>query len=78
MAQTLSAQIIASGLFGILYYKEGGGRGSKVVWAVAAVWTLFAMVFLGLEKAAAANASKNSTLAEDFHAEVSDLYAQLY
>jgi hypothetical protein len=59
MAQTLSAQIIASGLFGIFFYKEGGGQGSKLVWFVSALWTLAAMVLLGLEKAAAAK--KNTT-----------------
>ena len=50
MAQTLSAQIIASGLFGIFFYKEGGGKGAKATWFVAALWTLGAMVLLGLEK----------------------------
>ena len=45
-----SANIICSGLLGILYYGEGGSRMSKMVWAVAAAWTLASMVLLGLEK----------------------------
>lgn len=56
MAQTLSAQIITSGLFGILWYGEGGGSGSKAVWGVSAVFTLVSMVLLGLEKVASENA----------------------
>lgn len=50
MAQSLSAQLITSGLFGILWYKEGGGTGSKVFWFFSAMWTLVSMVLLGLEK----------------------------
>jgi len=64
MAQTLSAQIIASGLFAIFFYGEGGGKGAKIVWFVAALWTLFAMVMLGLEKGksgAAASGGSNTT-----------------
>jgi len=50
MAQVLSFQIITSGLFGMLWYGEGGGKASKVIWSVAALWTLASMVLLGLEK----------------------------
>jgi hypothetical protein len=50
MAQTLSFQIITSGLFGMLWYGEGGGKGSKIVWTIAAAWTLTSMILLGLEK----------------------------
>jgi hypothetical protein len=32
------------------YYKEGGGPRARLVWAGCAVWTLVAMVLLGLEK----------------------------
>ena len=48
----MSAMLITSGLFGIVWYKEGGGKGSKAVWAAAVVWTLISMVLLGLEKGA--------------------------
>ena len=67
MAQTLSAQIIASGLFAIFFYKEGGGKGAKTVWFAAALWTLAAMVLLGLEKgkSGAAGGSTNASLAGD-------------
>jgi len=50
MAQVLSAQIIASGACGLLYYGEGGGNGARGVWVVAALWTLIAMMLLGFEK----------------------------
>eukprot|EP00039_Didymoeca_costata_P028444 m.21079 g.21079 ORF g.21079 m.21079 type:complete len:385 (-) comp7025_c0_seq1:159-1313(-) len=50
MAQSLSAQLITSGLFGILWYGEGGGTGSKIFWFFAVIWTLVSMVLLGLEK----------------------------
>lgn len=50
MAQTLSSSIITSGLLGIFYYGEGGSFAAKVIWAIAAAWTLASMVLLGLEK----------------------------
>ena len=49
--QITCANIITSGLVGILYYKEGGPTSCKVVWFVAALWTLVAMLLLGREKA---------------------------
>lgn len=52
LAQVLSFQIITSGLFGMLWYGEGGGPASKVIWSIAAIWTLVSMVLLGLEKSA--------------------------
>ena len=51
MAQGLSSTIITAGLLGIFYYGEGGSAGCKAVWVAAAVWTLMAMILLGLEKA---------------------------
>lgn len=50
MAQSLSATIITSGLLGIFWYGEGGSTTSKFFWFVAAIWTLIAMILLGLEK----------------------------
>ena len=49
--QITCANIITSGLVGILYYKEGGPTSCKLVWFVAALWTLAAMLLLGREKA---------------------------
>jgi len=65
MAQTLSAQIIASGLFGIFFYKEGGGKGAKATWFVAALWTLGAMVLLGLEKGKAVKPHTNASFFDE-------------
>lgn len=50
MAQTLCSSIITSGLLGIFYYGEGGSFAAKMIWALAALWTLASMVLLGLEK----------------------------
>jgi hypothetical protein len=48
--QITSANIIASGLVGIVVYSEGGSARSKALWFAAALWTLVAMVLLGREK----------------------------
>ena len=59
-AQSLSAMIITSGLLGIFWYNEGGNLACKLLWFVAALWTLAAMVLLGLEKETAEGASSGS------------------
>lgn len=51
MALYVSMQLVTSGLWGILYYREGGSFSSKAVWSASAVFTLAAVVLLGLEKA---------------------------
>ena len=51
MALYVSMQLVTSGLWGILYYREGGSFSSKAVWSASAVFTLVAVVLLGLEKA---------------------------
>ena len=51
MAQGLSAMIVVSGLWGLLWYSEGGGGwGRRIVWLCGAVLTLVSMVLLGNEK----------------------------
>lgn len=50
MAQMMALQLIVSGLWGILYYHEMGGRQAQV-WCGMAGFTLVAMVLLGGEKA---------------------------
>ena len=49
MAQMLVIQLVTSGLWGILYYRELRGR-AVWVWGACAVWTIAAMVLLGMEK----------------------------
>lgn len=50
MALYVSTQLVASGLWGILWYGEGGSFHAKGVWSMSAVFTLIAVVLLGLEK----------------------------
>ena len=51
LAQTLSTMIITSGLWGLVYYKEGDQSTlRKGVWFAAAAFTLASMILLGEEK----------------------------
>jgi hypothetical protein len=50
--QSLAAMLITSGSWGMLYYKEGGSVVERYVWVFFALFTLVAMVLLGLEKVA--------------------------
>ena len=49
MAQMQSIQLITSGAWGILWYRELRGR-QAYVWCIAALWTLGSIVLLGQEK----------------------------
>ena len=51
MAQMSAIQLVTSGLWGLLFYGEIRGR-AMYVWAFFAVWTMGAIVLLGLEKGA--------------------------
>ena len=53
MAQMQATQLVTSGLWGILWYKEIHGQ-ALVVWSAFAVWTSGAIVLLGMEKGDAA------------------------
>jgi len=50
MPANLSIQIITSGAWSVVYYREIGGW-HAVVWGMAAVWTLGFMILLADEKA---------------------------
>ena len=50
MPANLSIQIITSGAWGILYYKEMPSKAHGVLWCIAALWTLVSIVLLGEEK----------------------------
>ena len=50
MPANLSIQIITSGAWGILYYKEMPSKLHGVLWCIAAVWTLLSIILLGGEK----------------------------
>lgn len=53
LAQTLSTMIITSGLWGLVYYKEGDQSAMrKFVWFASAAFTLVSMILLGEEKMA--------------------------
>ena len=51
LAQTLSTMIITSGLWGLMYYREGDQSPlRKCVWFASAIFTIASMVLLGREK----------------------------
>ena len=49
MAQMQATQLVTSGLWGLLYYREIRGR-AMLVWIAFALWTSTAVVLLGMEK----------------------------
>ena len=49
MAQMQATQLVTSGLWGLLYYREIRGR-AMLVWIAFALWTITAVVLLGMEK----------------------------
>ena len=49
MAQMQATQLVTSGLWGLLYYREIRGR-AMLVWVAFALWTITAVVLLGMEK----------------------------
>ena len=49
VAQMQSIQLITSGAWGVLYYREQTGK-RALIWTAAAFWTLGAIVLLGREK----------------------------
>jgi uncharacterized membrane protein len=50
MAQMQATQLVTSGLWGLLYYREIRGR-ALWIWVCFALWTIVAVVLLGMEKA---------------------------
>ena len=44
-----ATQLVTSGLWGVLYYREIRGR-ALWVWCGFALWTIVAVVMLGMEK----------------------------
>ena len=49
MAQMQATQLVTSGLWGLLYYREIRGR-AMYIWIGFALWTILAVVLLGMEK----------------------------
>tara|TARA_B100000780_G_C20812133_1_gene322675 strand:+ start:343 stop:534 length:192 start_codon:yes stop_codon:yes gene_type:complete len=49
MSQMQATQLVTSGLWGVLYYREIRGR-ALWVWCGFALWTIVAVVMLGMEK----------------------------
>ena len=49
MSQMQATQLVTSGLWGVLYYREIRGR-ALWVWGGFALWTIVAVVMLGMEK----------------------------
>ena len=49
--QMLSVQLITTGVWGIVYYKEVRGGWRLGAWLAAAIWTLVSIALLGFEKA---------------------------
>ena len=49
MAQMQATQLVTSGLWGLLYYREIRGR-ALWIWVGFALWTIVAVVLLGMEK----------------------------
>ena len=43
-------QLITSGAWGIVYYKEVQGRCEIAIWVLAALWTLAMVLLLGMER----------------------------
>ena len=50
MPANLSIQIITSGAWAILYYKEMPSKLHGLLWCLAAAWTLLSIILLGGEK----------------------------
>ena len=50
MPANLSIQIITSGAWAILYYKEMPSKLHGLLWCLAAAWTLISIILLGGEK----------------------------
>ena len=51
MPEVIVVQLLVSGLWGILYYREMHWR-NALAWGVAAMWTTVFMILLAQEKAA--------------------------
>ena len=62
MAQMQATQLVTSGLWGLLYYREIRGR-AMLVWIAFALWTITAVVLLGMEKGGPSHQTQGSKLA---------------